>query len=119
MSFNTNGATKTVKQLEEALGERLAKIRLGRNMTQAQLATEAGTAVRTIRRLEGGQGASLDTLIRVLLAMDLGSHLAAFLPDPSVRPIERVKLEGRERQRARNAHPASSTSGWIWDEDET
>lgn len=112
------GPTETVKQIEIDLGERLSKIRLSRNLTQAQLATESGTSVRTIIRLEGGQGATLDTMIRVLLALRLESNLAAFLPDPSVRPIERVKLEGRERQRASGREPTPSASEWTWGDDD-
>ena len=36
------------------LGGRLAKIRLDRNLTQAQLATQAGVSKRTVERLEAG-----------------------------------------------------------------
>jgi transcriptional regulator with XRE-family HTH domain len=36
------------------LGGRLAKIRLEHNLTQAQLATQAGVAKRTVERWEAG-----------------------------------------------------------------
>ena len=45
-------------------------------------------------------------------ALRLTDHLAALLPDPSVRPVDRVRLDGAERQRAsgKRAEPAD----WTW-----
>jgi len=48
------------------LGGRLAKIRLDRNLTQAQLATQAGVSKRTVERLEAGTvGTQLSGFTRV------------------------------------------------------
>jgi transcriptional regulator with XRE-family HTH domain len=102
-----------LESIEADLGKRLEQIRLSRNIPQAQLAEEAGVSRRTITRLENGQGVSLDTLIRVLRALGLADRLAALLPDPSVRPIERVRLKGRERQRARPKRGRTSDD-WTW-----
>lgn len=102
--------------IEGDLGRRLQAIRLGRNISQAQLAVEAGVARRTITRLESGGGVSLETFIRVLRALGLLDRLAELLPDTSVRPIEEVRGRGRKRQRARpSAKPAPSE--WTWDDD--
>lgn len=102
-----------------ALGERVASLRLGRNLTQAHVAREAGTSVSSVKRLEAGENTSLDTLMRVLGVLGLDQRLLDFLPDPAVRPVERVRLGGRERQRAR---PASDdvprATDWAWGEDE-
>jgi transcriptional regulator with XRE-family HTH domain len=102
-----------LESIEADLGKRLEQIRLSRNIPQAKLAEEAGVSRRTITRLEHGQGVSLDTLIRVLRALGLADRLAALLPDPSVRPIERVRLKGRERQRARPKRERTSDD-WTW-----
>ncbi|WP_201768145.1 helix-turn-helix domain-containing protein [Asticcacaulis benevestitus] len=119
MSTNPDSIIETVSHLETQLGERLARLRLSRNLTRAQLAKETGASSRTLARLEAGEGASLDSFIRVLLALNMESNLLAMLPDPAVRPIERVKLQGRERQRARpmqgETKPASE---WAWGDDE-
>ena len=119
MSTNPNDIIESVSHIEAQLGERLAKLRLSRNLTRDQLAREAGTSSRTLARLEAGEGASLDSFIRVLLALKMESNLLAMLPDPAVRPIERVKLKGRERQRARpvqiDTKPASE---WAWGDEE-
>jgi len=120
MSTNTDSLIETVSHLEAQLGERIAKLRLSRNLTRAQLAKETGASSRTLARLEAGEGASLDSFIRVLMALNMESNLLAMLPDPAVRPIERVKLRGRERRRARPVQAETKpASEWAWgDEDE-
>ena len=105
-------------QIESALCERLARIRLSRNVTQAQLATEAGVSTRTIRRMEAGAGISLDTFIRVLMALDIQRNLEALLPDPMVRPMERIAHGGTERKRARPKTASRQSSTWTWGDEE-
>lgn len=119
MAINKYQSTETVNNLEAQLGERLARLRLSRNLTRDQLAKEAGASKRTLARLEAGQGVSLDSFIRVLLALNLESNILAMLPDPAVRPAERVRLKGRERQRARPVKPEiKPASEWVWGDDE-
>lgn len=120
--------SNTVEGEQQDLGSRIARIRLSRNIPQAALARESGASLRSIRRLEAGENVSLDTLLRVLRALGLGNRLAGALPDPDVRPVERIRHEGRERQRARggpavskapvNKTGVSKASDWAWGEDE-
>ncbi len=119
MSTNPDALIETVSHLEAQLGERLTRLRLSRNLTREQLAKETGASSRTLARLEAGEGATLDSFIRVLLALNMESNLLAILPDPAVRPIERVKLQGRERQRARPRHAKTKpASQWAWGDEE-
>ncbi|WP_440983390.1 helix-turn-helix domain-containing protein [Shinella sumterensis] len=111
------GFTTVERELRD-LGTRIARIRLSRNLTQASLARETGASVRSIKRLEAGENVSLDTLIRVLAALNLGDRLAAALPDPDVRPVERIRHEGHERQRARERNAVQKATDWAWGEDE-
>lgn len=100
------------------IGERLAGIRLSRNLTQGQLGDLAGSSRNTIRRLEAGEVVSLETFVRVLAALDLGTDLDTMLPDPRVRPVDRVRLQGNERQRARPKEDAPwKASTWAWGEE--
>ena len=101
------------EDIERALGERLAKLRLARNINQTTLAAEAGVSRRTISNLENGEGVSFDTLIRVMRALGVIERLADLLPDPDVRPIERVRMQGRERKRARMPRVAEADP-WQW-----
>ena len=117
MAQNIDYALATNDAIEADLGKRLEAIRLGLNINQTQLAREAGVSRRTITRMENGGGVSLDTLIRVMRALGLADRLATLLPDPGIRPIERVRLRGRERQRAR---PQTKTASgkWSWADDD-
>ena len=76
------------EQISASLGGQLADIRLSQNRTQEQVATEAGVSRATLARLEQGHGVSLDTFIRVLMALKLQAHLEHSLPDPSIRPLD-------------------------------
>ncbi len=96
------------------IGTRIERLRLSRNITQAELADDAGISERTLRRLESGAGATLDTLVRVLLALKIHQNLDLLVPDSRVRPIERVRTGGSERQRSRSKVSAKPTKQWHW-----
>jgi putative transcriptional regulator len=101
----------------EELGRRLARTRLERNLTQAQLAHEAGLAPLTVLRLERGEAVRLPSLVRILRALGLLEALDGLIPEPAPSPIERVKLQGRRRQRASGARatPRRAAEGaWRW-----
>ena len=114
MSYNIEFSIATSDQIEAALCKRLESIRLSRNITQAQLAEEAGVSPRTIGRLEKGQGVSMDTFIRIMMALNIQQNLEALLPDPSVRPIERIGMGAAERKRARPTKSIDELPTWSW-----
>ena len=100
------------------LGSRLARTRLQRNLTQAGLGDEAGIGLATVQRLEAGQPARLTSLIRVLRVLGLLDALELLVPEPTPSPIERLKLQGRQRRRATHSRPAGETAverkPWVW-----
>lgn len=113
------------ERLEAVFGQRLETRRLARNISQAQLATMAGVSRRTISRLENGDGVSLDTFIRVAAQLDLIESLLASLPEQEISPIDRVRMNGKQRQRARPAKTAADSAAaenastipaaaWTW-----
>jgi putative transcriptional regulator len=119
MPFSGVYALRNSRQIAQELGTRLERIRLSRNLTQAQLAEQAGVNTRTIVRLEQGMSPTLDTFIRVLLALGIASNLEALLPDADIRPIERVLNRGRERRRARpSAAKAEQSVPFRWGDEE-
>ncbi len=112
-------ATAPSETIESALSRRIEEIRLSRNIPQRRLAYEAGVSRSTITRLaQDGKGVSLDSFIRVMQALGLSHHLESLLPDPSIRPVERIRFAGSQRRRAREK---SKTGGsvWSWDDAET
>ncbi len=104
----------TSEQIEVAICEKIEHIRLARNVTQVDLAEQAGVSLRTVRRLEKGQGVSLDTFIRVLIALGVQQNLEAMLPDPRIRPIDRVNIGGKERKRASSKKSSIDKASWVW-----
>ena len=99
--------------IETEIGQRLEALRLARNVSQAELANEAGVSRGTVARVEGGGGASLATLIRLLRALGIAERLAMLLPEANVQPIDRVRLKGKQRQRARPSSRAKP-GDWHW-----
>ncbi len=101
----------------DELGGRLAKIRVNRNLTQAQLATQAGVGKRTVERLEAGTvGTQLSGFIRVCRVLDVIERFDLLVPEPVPSPVAQLKMAGRNRQRASTAKPAKklATKKWQW-----
>ena len=98
------------------LGGRLAKIRLDRNLTQAQLATQAGVSKRTVERLEAGAVATqLSGFIRVCRVLDVIERFDLLVPEPVPSPVAQLKMAGRKRQRASTVKRVKpSTQKWQW-----
>ncbi len=97
------------------LGTRLAATRLDRNLTQADLAEEAGVSKRTVERLESGEvAARLSGLVRVCRALGLLERFDALVPPPVPSPIAELKLARRTRKRARKKAAAPAARKWTW-----
>ena len=97
------------------LGNRLARHRLDRNLTQAQLAREAGVSMRTVVRLENGESSQLHNLVRVLRALGLIANLDAMIPSPPASPLAQLKSRAKERRRASPVDKKRATgSKWTW-----
>jgi len=103
------------------LGERVARHRLERNLTQAELAKEAGISKRTLIRLEAGESTQLTNLVRVLRSLGLLENLDALVPPPVPSPIEQLRTKGRERKRASprtDEERSKEPDKWTWGNDE-
>lgn len=107
------------------LGSRMAHLRLQRNLTQEQLAREAGVSKRTVIRLENGESSQLTNLIRVLRALGLLGNLDAFVPPPLPSPLAQLRLHAKERRRAsgdskkRGPSGKPRTADWTWGDEST
>jgi transcriptional regulator with XRE-family HTH domain len=109
----------TDEALLDVLGKRLAAVRLAKNLTQQQVAEQAGVGLSTVHRLEQGAAASqLSSFIRICRVLGLVENLDALVPEPIPSPIDQLKREGQKRQRARASHekPLSDAKPWTWDD---
>jgi len=92
------------------LGEQLMRNRLLQNIAQADLAEKAGISTRTLRRLESGEGGTLDSFIRLLIALNIDANLSMLIPDSTVRPMERVRQTKKERMRASGVRKSQTSN---------
>ncbi|MBX2848051.1 MAG: helix-turn-helix domain-containing protein [Acidiferrobacterales bacterium] len=113
MSQKIDLYSSSSEQILDYIAQQLEQARLALNLSQAKVALEAGVSRRTITRMEAGEAVSLDTFVRVLKVYGMIDRLAVLFPDQSVRPLDRVKLAGKQRQRA-SAVKEPSTEAWVW-----
>jgi transcriptional regulator with XRE-family HTH domain len=104
------------------LGRRMERQRLARNVTQQQMAEQAGIGRATLQRLERGESVQTTSLIKLLRALDLLQSLDGALPQAIERPILQLERERRRkpRQRARSSGRTSSRPAerpWRWGEE--
>jgi transcriptional regulator with XRE-family HTH domain len=95
------------------LGERLSTARLSRDLTQAQLALDAGVSKRTVERIEAGRSTQLTSFIRILRTLGLLDGLESLLPPPQPSPMDLLRRAGRRPRRA-TGKKADSGEPWTW-----
>ena len=107
-------SSKPVHALMRNLGNRLEKLRLSQNQRQEDVAREAGISRITVGKLEGGEGGSLETFLRVMRALGLGDRLLDLIPDASISPMQVRADRITQRQRARRPNPDKAGAPWTW-----
>jgi transcriptional regulator with XRE-family HTH domain len=107
----------TDEVLLKLIGARLAGIRLARNLTQEQLAEQAGLGLRTVQRLELGAAATrLSGVVRVCRVLGLVEYLETLVPEPVASPMAQLKFQGRKRRRATGEQTVPGKTKWTWGE---
>jgi len=104
------------------LGRRLERHRLERNLTQAEMAVQAGVGQATVQRAERGQSVQMTSMIKLLRTLGLLGALDLAVPESIELPIAQLEREQRKiRRRARgrrggpSAAPAEATQDpWRW-----
>ena len=102
-----------------AFGRKLEAYRLARGIRQEDLAEQAGLSRSTLHRLETGKGGTLDSLFRVMRALELGERLDSLVTDAEVSPLDPRSAEPRRRQRAtgpRKSVAKDQATDWSWGE---
>jgi transcriptional regulator with XRE-family HTH domain len=100
-------AFATPGELQHLLGERLKRLRISRNLDQRTTAEKAGISEKALRNLEAGRGSTVETLLRVMKALDYLQGLDMVAPEPSVNPLDllRQPTPPRRVRRARKPGP--------------
>jgi transcriptional regulator with XRE-family HTH domain len=114
----------TDEGLLNQIGTRIAGLRLAMNLTQQQLAEQAGIGLRTLQRLEQGEAATqLSSFVRVCRVLGIVERFDALIPELPPSPIAQLRLQGRQRRRAtgkKSAARSKTTDArpgkWTWGE---
>jgi transcriptional regulator with XRE-family HTH domain len=77
---------------QRRMGEQLATWRKLRQLTAAQVADRAGISRHTVRRLESGEGVSMENLLRVARVLGVLDNLVAAL-DPYATDLGRLRSQ--------------------------
>jgi transcriptional regulator with XRE-family HTH domain len=106
---NINWQALSDTQVVERLGAELRRMRLERNLSQAEVATRAGLDRTTVVKLEAGRAATLLTVVQVLRAMDRLDLLDVFHQEPQPTPYMLVEAQTqylkKQRKRAGRKKP--------------
>ena len=99
------------------IGARITRRRLDRQLTQADLAEQAGIAKRTLERIEAGASAQMSSMIRLFRVLDLLPGLDNLVPETGPSPMDLLRRKGKIRQRASSVrHAKESDAAWTWDD---
>lgn len=98
------------------LGRRLTRRRIDLQLTQADLAHEAGISKRTVERIEAGASAQMSSIIRICRVLDLLPGVDQFIPPAGPSPMEQIKTKGKGRQRASSSRRGGGPDDrWTWE----
>lgn len=93
----------TEHEIAREIGRRLRAYRLQRNLRTADVAARAGLNRNTVINAESGSNPRIDTIIRILRVLGRLDAIDAFLPAPSLSPIQLMRSVRSPRQRARKS----------------
>jgi transcriptional regulator with XRE-family HTH domain len=90
-------------ELQAIFGKQLQELRIAKNLDQITTAEKAGISEKALRNLEAGRGSSVETLVRVLKALDSLDGLLLLAPKSSVSPLALLRHSGAVRRRVRRS----------------
>lgn len=104
----------TPEAILNELGRRISRRRLDLGITQADAAERAGVGKRTVERIEAGRDTQLSTFLKLLSVLDLMGGVEHLVPEVGLRPMDLLKLKGKERKRAAARKAARPDGEWQW-----
>jgi transcriptional regulator with XRE-family HTH domain len=93
----------SLDELQATLGSQLRQLRIAKNLDQITTAEKAGISEKALRNLETGRGSSVESLLRVLKALDSLDGLRLLAPAPSISPLALLRHSGGTRRRVRRS----------------
>lgn len=94
------------------LGKRIKDMRLGRCMTQKELAQDAGVSYNTLIRIENGEGANLENLMKVMRTLGILQNFELLVPEQELTPEESFKGISKRKRASRTKK--EENNNWMW-----
>lgn len=90
----------TVEELQGEIGEQLRAARLRSNLSQADIAKQAGISIGAVKNLESGAGATVKTLVGVVKVLGRVQLILSLQPPVTISPMDMLRASKAKRQRA-------------------
>lgn len=100
------------KEYQKLIGDRIKQYRVNAGISQKDLENQSGVSVRSISRLEQGASVQLESLIKILTALNLDANLDLLIPDQTKRPSFYLKDSRKPKQRVRKKERSNDNFKW-------
>ena len=107
---------RSIPELQTLLGEQLQQLRISKNLNQIETAEKAGLSEKALRNLEAGRGSTVESLLRVLKALDSLEGLQLIAPRPSISPLALMRYS-KSRRRVRRSNSPKPPSASVATQD--
>ena len=103
----------SVVEYQELIGERIKQYRVRAGVSQKDLEVASGVSARSISRLEQGASIQLESLIKILSALNLEGNIDLLIPDQTKRPSYYLNDKNKPKQRVRKKEGSASAFKWA------
>ena len=100
------------KEYQKLIGDRIKQYRVNAGISQKDLENQSGVSVRSISRLEQGASVQLESLIKILTALNLDANLDLLIPDQTKRPSFYLEDSRKPKQRVRKKERSNDNFKW-------
>jgi len=100
-------------EIQKELGNRAKAIRIDMELTQGELAKQAGVSPKTVSNLETGKDVSFRTVIEIIRALGCLQNMDILLPEQIIRPSQLAEM-GKKRERAPRQRKKKDSADWTW-----
>lgn len=99
-------------EYQKLIGDRIKQYRVNAGISQKDLENASGVSVRSISRLEQGASIQLDSLIKILSALNLDKNIELLIPDQTKRPSFYLNDIHKPNRRVRKKEESARTFKW-------
>lgn len=110
--------TENNEAIMKELGKRIQDVRISMNLTQAELAKQAGIALRTMARIENGESVKVESVLNVFRVLKVLPNLEMLIQEQTWVPTDLIDY-GKKRRRVSSKKKIAEKKEWIWGDEET